>query len=140
MALYHYFVVYYTSSVAIDEPDILYDHVMSWIVAQRMTTSSRCLTAATRYVREVEEAEDDEDGLDEHGTFNNMKWSGNIPPVYQPSFGDYKFYHRGRSFNFARVKKDQTGGRANDYDEQVVLCCRRRGTKPIKQMLIYINR
>ena len=137
---YDYFTVYYTSSVVIDESDILYDHVMSWIAVQHMTTSSRRLTAATRHVRGVEDADDSDDGLDEYGIFNNVKWAGNIPPVYQPSFGDYNFYHQGRWFSFARVKKEQTGGRRDSYDEQIVLCCRGRGTEPIKQLLIYVKR
>jgi chaperone BCS1 len=46
--VYHYCIVYYTSSVTIDESDMLYVHVMSWIAVQRMTKSSRNLTAATR--------------------------------------------------------------------------------------------
>lgn len=137
---YDYFTVYYTSSVVIDESDILYDHVMSWIAVQHMTTSSRRLTAATRHVRGAEDADDSDDGLDEYGIFNNVKWAGNIPPVYQPSFGDYNFYHQGRWFSFARVKKEQTGGRRDSYDEQIVLCCRGRGTEPIKQLLIYVKR
>ncbi|KAH6861585.1 BCS1 N terminal-domain-containing protein [Alternaria alternata] len=137
---YDYFTVYYTSSVVIDESDILYDHVMSWIAVQHMPTSSRRLTAATRHVRGVEDADDSDDGLDEYGIFNNVKWAGNIPPVYQPSFGDYNFYHQGRWFSFARVKKEQTGGRRDSYDEQIVLCCRGRGTEPIKQLLIYVKR
>ncbi|KAF7680487.1 hypothetical protein GT037_002138 [Alternaria burnsii] len=137
---YGYFSVYYTSSVVIDESDIMYDHIMSWIAVQPMTTSSRRLTAATRYVRGLEDADDSDDGLDEYGIFNNVKWAGNIPPVYQPSFGDYNFYHQGRWFSFARVKKEQTGGRRDSYDEQIVLCCKGRGTEPIKQLLIYVKR
>ena len=71
--VYHYCIVYYTSSVTIDESDMLYVHVMSWIAVQRMTTFSRHLTAATRYVHDVEDVDGMDDALDEHGIFNYKK-------------------------------------------------------------------
>lgn len=61
---------------------------MSWIAVQRMKTSSRHLTAATHWISEVEDVDGDDNVLDEHGIFNYEKWSGNIPPVYQPNYGD----------------------------------------------------
>jgi chaperone BCS1 len=133
--LYHLFIVYYRSSITIDERDILYDHVMNWIAVQRMTTFSRHLTAATRYIREVEDLAD-VDALDEYGIFNYGKWAGNIPPVYQPTLGEYDFHHAGQRFTFARVKKDEVGR----YNEQVVLSCFGRDNEPIKQLLVYIKR
>ena len=53
-----------------------------------MKTSSRHLTAATHWISEVEDVDGDDNVLDEHGIFNYEKWSGNIPPVYQPNYGD----------------------------------------------------
>ncbi|KAI4635931.1 hypothetical protein J4E83_000885 [Alternaria metachromatica] len=134
-----WFYTYYSSSIAIDEADILFDHVMSWIAVQRMTTSSRHLTAATRRIGEVENVDGDDNVLDEHGIFNYEKWSGNIPPVYQPNYGDYDFQHEGRWFSFARVKK-KDNGKVRDYDEEIVITCVGRNAVPIKELLVFVKR
>ncbi|KAL1799103.1 hypothetical protein ACET3X_003140 [Alternaria dauci] len=137
---YHYFTVYYMSEITIDSYDYLYDHVMSWVAAQHMRSSSRYLTASTRYLDElnVEDLADCSDAFDEYGIFNEMKWASNISPLYQPNFGDYTFYHEGRWFRFKREKKDPNG-MASRYNEQIVLCCRGRTTEPIKQLLVHIK-
>jgi chaperone BCS1 len=136
--IYRYFNTYYMSSVTVDESDHLYLHVMGWIAEQRITASSRHLTASSRYVRDVEDIANAEDALDSNGIFNYEKWSGNIPLVYQPSFGDYDFHYAGRWFRFARIKKDEPSRRG--WDEKIVLYCTGRSTEPIKQLLIHIKR
>jgi chaperone BCS1 len=138
--LFHYFSVYYKSSVVIDESDILYDHVMTWIAKERVTKSSRHLTAATRHVRNVEDMEGAEDAVDENGIFNYKEWSGNMPPVYKPSFGDYDIHHAGKWFKFARVKKKEEKDRRFGWDEQIVFECTGRTTEPIQELILYIKR
>ncbi|KAH6882396.1 hypothetical protein BKA58DRAFT_464360 [Alternaria rosae] len=118
--LREWFHIYYTSSIAIDESDVLFDHVMSWIAVQRMTTSSRHLTAATHWISEVDDVDGDDNVLDEHGIFNYEKWSE-------------------RWFRFARVKK-KDNGKVSDYDEVIVITCVGRNAVPIKDLLVFVKR
>ncbi|KAI4635207.1 uncharacterized protein J4E87_000157 [Alternaria ethzedia] len=135
----YYFYLYNSASIAIDESDVLFDHVMSWIAVQRMTTSSRHLTAATQWVSEVEDIGGDDDVLDERGIFNYEKWSGNIPPMYQPNYGHYDFRHEGRWFSFARVKK-KDDKRITEFDEEIIITCVGRDALPVKELIVYIKR
>lgn len=143
---YGFFASYFMSSVHIEDEDQLFRQVVEWIAEQNMTRVSRDLMAVTKWVSAYDDSDEeqnakDEDVLDESGIFNYEKWASNIPPRYEPNFGNNKFWFEGRIFTFARTKKEKPRSIWNNADTQfLAISCIGRSTEPIKELLNHIKR
>jgi chaperone BCS1 len=115
-----------------------------------MTKVSRALKAVTQYANvhqlsedeavDCEESDPDEDVLDERGIFNFEKWASTIPPRYEPNYGSDRFQHKGYTFWFIRLRKDNKRSLwRHGHDESLSIRCIGRSTKPIKDLLKYIK-
>ncbi|TKA65634.1 hypothetical protein B0A49_07176, partial [Cryomyces minteri] len=156
------------SSVYIDDSDDLFNSVLEWIAAQRMSKISRSVKAVTYRGSAWEEAnEDDHDGgevLDEAGIFNFSKWAARVPPPVwstvrpiridsgstpgvtgctEPYYGRHRFWFQGKMFIFDRSRRAASSsqyqyGRPSD-EELIELTCVGRSTKPIRDLLDYVK-
>lgn len=143
---YELFASYFMSSVEIEDGDQLFGQLMEWIAEQRMTKRSRDLKAVTKWVSAYEDSDEeqnakDEDVLDESGIFNYEKWASNIPPRYEPNYGNDRFWFEGRIFTFARTRREKQRSLWSDTEDQfLVISCVGRSTEPIKELLNFVKR
>lgn len=141
-----FFSSYFMSTVSIESNDQLFSQLMKWIAEQRMTQVSRDLKAVTKWVSAYEDSDEernarDEDVLDESGIFNYEKWASNIPPQFEPNYGNDVFYFEGRKFMFARTRREKQRRYWSDTeDEYLTISCWGRSTEPIKDLLNAVKR
>ena len=137
---YHYFEVYFMSSISIDSDDDIYGHVMDWLGSQKVLKISRNLMAKTGHKNawDVQERDTQEIETGPNKFLNFSNWDAKVPPKYEPSFGSHRFFHRGRIFEFQRDIKQtmNSGRRAGIFREEIIkLTCIGRSTQPIKDLI-----
>ena len=142
---YSQFQIYFTSTITIESHDDIYDHVMEWLAAHRVTGKSRSLLAATgrQNAWDLDSSGDDEDDEDEVDTtelLNFSNWDAKVPPKYTPYFGTERFWFKGRFFKFSRDAKTMMysgwgGSTVFSSDETITLTCIGRSTEPIKELI-----
>ena len=140
------------SNIRVERNDDIYDQIMEWIAAHKMSMNSRNLLAKTGY--ENWEVDDDEAQVGDHlqidGLLNFSNWDSKRPPKFIPGYGLHYFFHRGSLFLFSRDQKTLMDSGAWGFttmrdDEYVTLSCLGRSTQPIKNLLreardAYLNR
>ena len=142
---YSQFQLYFTSTITIESHDDIYDHVMEWLTAHRVTGKSRSLMAATgrQNAWDLDSSLDDEEDEDEVDTtelLNFSNWDAKVPPKYTPYFGTERFWFKGRFFKFSRDAKTMMysgwgGSTVFSSDETITLTCIGRSTEPIKELI-----
>jgi chaperone BCS1 len=110
-----------------------------------MTKRSRSLVAVSQWVSSYEDSDEeqntrDEDVLDESGIFNFEKWASNIPPRYEPNYGNDTFIFQGRRFVFSRTRRESKKSIwASGENEFLRISCYGRSTEPLKKLLTHIK-
>ncbi|KAH4043651.1 hypothetical protein HBH49_229430 [Parastagonospora nodorum] len=131
-----YFLNNATSTVRIDDNDILYSQFMSWVSTQQVTANSRDLKASSSvHVTSYDDSddEDDDDLLNEEGLFDYEKWSSVKPVHYEPNFGVDRLYHNGHWIQFEKGEKENKYN--HRWESHVEIRCIGRSTQPIKDLL-----
>lgn len=139
---YRQFEEYCMSFVRIDSDDDIYEHVMGWLASQKISANSRKLMVKSGR----ENAWDMIDGdpavqaLDPNNLMNFNNWDAKVPPLFQPSFGSHRFFHKGSLFQLKREEKQVMassgwGGISMRDDEHITLTCVGRSTQPIKELI-----
>ena len=154
MYAYEQIKTYFMSYIRIEHHDDIYDYIMEWMAAQKMSKDSRNLIAKTNY----ENPWDLLDGQDLHlseqvnanGLLNFSNWDAKTPPKFEPSYGSHRFFHKGRLFQFRRDQKQVMDSGWGGYttmsnDEHVTLTCLGRSNEPIKALIreardFYLNK
>ncbi|KAF2140370.1 uncharacterized protein K452DRAFT_54871 [Aplosporella prunicola CBS 121167] len=141
---YYLFCKYYMSDVYVDDSDDLYESVLEWIAAQRMSKVSRSIKAVTKYNEQDTDNEVDAriSVEDDTGIFNFGRWAAKVPPRYEPYFGSHHFWHQGRLFLIDRSRREVgTSGYppTRKEEETIRLSCVGRRTQPIKDLLDHVK-
>ena len=139
---YDQFQRYFTSFINVESHDDIYDHVMEWLSAQKITKNSRSLMAKTGYQNawDLQESEMADEEVESAELLNFSNWDAKVPPKYEPYFGTHHFWHRGRFFKFSRDNKQMAyngwgGATVFQNDETIRLTCIGRSTDPIKDLI-----
>ncbi|PNS21189.1 hypothetical protein CAC42_3527 [Sphaceloma murrayae] len=108
--VYSSFETHCMSKVYIEETDDLFDMVVKWLAAQKMTRRNRAVKAVTQYGSAWDDDSDDNDGpgipvTSTGGHFNFGKWQAQLPPRFDPYYGQHYFWHKGRYFSFQRSQR-----------------------------------
>lgn len=139
---YAQFQEYFMSFICIDSDDDIYDQVMKWLQGQKMVQKSRSLVAKTsqQSIWDLQGEDGEIKALDNHALLNFSNWDAKVPPEFQPYFGNHRFFHKGRYFEFRRSTKPVMhqgwGGSIFQNDETIQLTCVGRSTQPIKDLLM----
>lgn len=139
---YGQFQEYFMSFICIDSDDDIYDHVMKWLQGQRMVQESRSLFAKTsqQTIWDLQGEDGEIKALDNQVLLNFSNWDAKVPPEFQPYFGNHRFFHKGRYFEFQRSTKQVMhqgwAGSILQNDETIQLSCVGRSTQPIKDLLV----
>ncbi|KAF2827096.1 P-loop containing nucleoside triphosphate hydrolase protein [Ophiobolus disseminans] len=131
-----YFVWFFSSEIMIEEKEYLFDQVLAWIAKQPNTKVSRSLKAVTRY-NGGEPEEENNDCVNENGTFNYEKWASSIPLSYEPNFGTNEFRYKDRYVSLTRQKLEKAD--RYEFKEFLMIRCNDRSTEPIKDLLAHIK-
>lgn len=144
--LYSSFEIYCMSKVYIEEEDDLFEMVIKWLAAQKLTKRTRRVKAVTQYGSAWDDDEDGEDGSAltipaAGGHFNFGKWQAQIPPRFEPYYGLHRFWHNGHFFSFQRTQKpnpsmSRWGAESEDLLE---IRCIGFSTQPIKNFLQHLK-
>ena len=144
---YSQFQLYFTSTITIESHDDIYDHVLEWLAAHKVTGKSRSLMAATGRQNAWDldstlddDDEEDEDEVDTTELLNFSNWDAKVPPKYTPYFGTEHFWFKGQFFKFSRDAKTMMysgwgGSTVFSSDETITLTCIGRSTEPIKELI-----
>ena len=130
----------FLSSVYIDENDDLFDDMMDWIAATKLSTSRRSVRAKTQRGKADDEFDESSEGaLSDEGYFDFNKWSARTPPKYEPYYGKHYFFHAGRLFIYNRSHKQRPGNAlqiqfGNEYDILQIDCIG-RSVEPVQELL-----
>ena len=139
---YAQFQDYFMSFICIDSDDEIYDHVMKWLQGQRMVQESRSLSAKTSQLSiwDIQGEDGEIKALNTQVLLNFSNWDAKVPPEFQPYFGNHRFFHKGRYFEFRlstkQVMHQGWGGSIIQNDETIQLSCVGRSTQPIKDLLV----
>ncbi|KAG8628120.1 hypothetical protein KVT40_003993 [Elsinoe batatas] len=139
--IYSSFEIYCMSKVYIEETDDLFDMVLKWLAAQRMTKKTRMLKACTQYGSAWDDDSDDEGAsmpsVGDGGHFNFGKWQSQIPPRFEPYYGHHRFWFQGRYFSLQRTQKpNQSVSRwGSETFDLLEIRCIGFTTQPIKTFL-----
>lgn len=137
---------YFMSFINIESHDDIYDHVMEWLSAQKITKNSRSLMAETGHQNAwdldsgLDAENEDEKETETTELLNFSNWDAKVPPTYKPYFGTHLFWHNGRFFKFSRDNKPMMysgwgGATVFQNDETIRLTCIGRSTDPIKKLI-----
>lgn len=136
------FQIYFMSFVNIESHDDIYDHVMEWLAAQKITKNSRSLMAKTGHQNawDLQDSDMADEDLETTELLNFSNWDAKVPPTYEPYFGSHRFWHHGRFFKFTRDNKAMAysgwgGATIFQTDETIRLTCIGRSTDPIKDLI-----
>lgn len=139
---YAQFEEYFMSFISVDSDDDIYDHVMKWLQGQKIVQNSRSLVAKTsqQSIWDLQGEDGEIKALDNHVLLNFSNWDAKVPPEFQPYFGNHRFFHKGRYFEFRRATKPVLhqgwAGSIFQNDETITLYCVGRSTQPIKDLLM----
>ena len=134
----------FVSSVWIDPYDNIFEMVMEWIAHEQQQMTTRYIEAKTQYGYGDDDDLDVDtgDSVGEDGMFNYMKWNARTPPRYEPYYGIYTFWFKGRPFQFSRSQKEQKNqisyGYGNDNDI-IRINCIGRTAAPIRALLRHVK-
>jgi chaperone BCS1 len=102
---------YCMSAISVECHDDIYEYLMAWLSAQKVTQNSRSLMAKTGRESawdltnsEIVDEDMDED-MDENVLLNFSNWDAKVPPTYEPFFGSHRFWHKGAYYIFSRENK-----------------------------------
>jgi len=133
---------YCMSAISVESHDDIYDHIMAWLSAQKVTQHSRSLMAKTgrENAWDLTDAEAVDEDMDENVLLNFSNWDAKVPPTYEPFFGSHRFWHKGMYFKFSRENKQMMysgwgGSTVFQNDENIRLTCVGRSTTPIKDLI-----
>lgn len=123
--------------------DRLYEKVMAWVSAQRMTEISRDIKASSSRSRGGINESDHE--ITEAGYFNYKKLAGSRRVYFEPNNGNDTFVHGGndtfvydgRCFLFSKGVTDKKY--KNRIEQFVVIRCQGRSTQPIKDWITRVK-
>ena len=138
---YNAFEDYFTSFISINSDDDIFDHVMDWIITQKVSQNSRALSAKTGTATAWDDDDCAEEDFadDDDVLLNFSNWDSKVPPKFQPFYGRHRFFHRGRMFEFLRDQKQTMyqgwGGSVLQAEETIKLTCIGRSTQPIKDLI-----
>ena len=139
---YAQFQEYFMSFICIDSDDDIYDQVMKWLQGQKMVQKSRSLVAKTsqQSIWDLQGEDGEIKAPDNQVLLNFSNWDAKVPPEFQPYFGNHRFFHKGRYFEFRRSTKPVMhqgwAGSIFQNDETIQLTCVGRSTQPIKDLLM----
>lgn len=130
------------SAISVESHDDIYDHIMAWLSAQKVTQNSRSLMAKTgrESAWDLTNSEIVDEDMDENVLLNFSNWDAKVPPTYEPFFGNHLFWHKGMYFKFSRENKQTMysgwgGSTVVQNDENIRLTCVGRSTIPIKDLI-----
>jgi chaperone BCS1 len=133
---------YCMSAISVESHDDIYDHIMAWLSAQKVTQNSRSLMAKTgrESAWDLTNSEVVDEDVDENVLLNFSNWDAKVPPTYEPFFGSHRFWHKGMYFKFSRENKQMMysgwgGSTVFQNDENIRLTCVGRSTTPIKDLI-----
>lgn len=138
---YAHFQEYFMSFICIDSDDDIYDHAMTWLQRQRMVKTSRSLVAKTsqQSIWDLQDDDREVETFDDDVLLNFSNWEAKVPPEFLPYFGNHRFFHNGRYFEFNRSTKPVMhqgwAGSVFQTDETIQFTCIGRSTQPIKDLL-----
>ncbi|KAH7071514.1 P-loop containing nucleoside triphosphate hydrolase protein [Paraphoma chrysanthemicola] len=131
---------YFTCGIEVDDYDTLFNSLMDWAAAQRMTKTSRELKAMTVSPTELRDREHDPDyqdeeaeTVDDNGLFNFEKWNSKNPLIYKPNAHTKIFTYNRHWFQWKVSKRENLLGEG--WDLIITISCLGRNTKPIKDFL-----
>ncbi|KAH7079755.1 P-loop containing nucleoside triphosphate hydrolase protein [Paraphoma chrysanthemicola] len=126
--------------IEVDDYDTLFNSLMDWAAAQRMTKTSRELKVITVDETELRDREHDPDyqdeepeTVDETGLFNFEKWNSKNPLIYKPNFYTKIFTHNGHWFQWKVNRRENQFGEG--WDKIITIRSLGRNSKPIKELL-----
>lgn len=126
---------HFTCAIEVDDFDTLFNSLMDWAAAQRMTKTSRELKAITVDETELRDREHDPDyqdeepeTVDETGLFNFEKWNSKNPLIYKPNFYTKIFTHNGHWFQWKVKRRENQFGEG--WDKIITIRSLGRNTKP----------
>ncbi len=131
---------YCMSAISVESDDDIYDHIMAWLSAQKVTQNSRSLIAKTGRESAWDLTNPEDEDMDENVLLNFSNWDAKVPPTYEPFFGNHHFWHKSIYFKFSRENKQVmysgwAGSTVFQNDENVRLSCVGRSTTPIKDLI-----
>ena len=136
-----FFWKYFTSFIDIESDDEIFEYVMDWLAAQKISLDSRTLMVKTGRESAWDSLRVEVDiALDPNKLLNFSNWDAKVPPTFQPYYGNHRFFHHGRYFEFQRIQKEVmgsnwAGGSVFREDEHIRLTCLGRSTQPLKNLI-----
>ena len=130
------------SYIRIERHEDMYEFVMEWIAEQKVSRTSRNLVAKTSYEKPWDEIDGNysvDEQLETNGLLNFSNWDAKTPPKFEPSYGQHRFFHKGKFFRFSRDQQtlmDSWYGMSTMRDnEYVTIGCLGRSTQPVKELI-----